>query len=184
MWDLVPWPGDPGPLHGGAWRLSHWTTREIPPNFLLFIYWSCCAAWRSYFPNQKLNPLPLAVRAQSPNHWCMLSPFSPVQLFLSLWTEPARLLCPWDSPGKNTGVGYHALLQGIFWTQGSNLHLLWLLRCRQIVYCWASREAHKNLTIFLVKSDKEVVRFLIWVVTTWMWSLIKLWVFVCMMYFS
>ena len=31
---------------------------------------------------------------------------------------PARLLCPWDSPGKNTGVGCHALLQGIFPTQG------------------------------------------------------------------
>ena len=29
---------------------------------------------------------------------------------------PARL-CPWDSPGKNTGVGSHALLQGIFSTQ-------------------------------------------------------------------
>ena len=28
--------------------------------------------------------------------------------------------CPWDSPGKNTGVGCHALLQGIFPTQGSN----------------------------------------------------------------
>ena len=27
---------------------------------------------------------------------------------------PARLLCPWDSPGKNTGVGCHALLQGVF----------------------------------------------------------------------
>ena len=27
---------------------------------------------------------------------------------------PARLLCPWDSPGKNTGVSHHALLQGIF----------------------------------------------------------------------
>ena len=26
--------------------------------------------------------------------------------------KPARLLCPWDSPGKNTGVGCHALLQG------------------------------------------------------------------------
>ena len=25
---------------------------------------------------------------------------------------PTRLLCPWDSPGKNTGVGCHALLQG------------------------------------------------------------------------
>ena len=32
-----------------------------------------------------------------------------------LW--PARLLCPWDSPGKNTGVGCHFLLQGIFLTQ-------------------------------------------------------------------
>ena len=34
--------------------------------------------------------------------------------------QPARLLCPWDSPGKNTGVGCHALLQGIFQTQGLN----------------------------------------------------------------
>ena len=32
--------------------------------------------------------------------------------------QPARLLCPWDFPGKNTGVGYHFLLQGIFPTQG------------------------------------------------------------------
>ena len=32
-----------------------------------------------------------------------------------------------DSPGKNAGVGGHALLQGIFPTQGSNLHLLGLL---------------------------------------------------------
>ena len=39
----------------------------------------------------------------------------------------ARLLCPWDSPGKNTGVGCHFLLQGIFLTQGLNLNLLHLL---------------------------------------------------------
>ena len=38
--------------------------------------------------------------------------------------RPTRLLCPWDFPGKNTGVGCHFLLQGIFLTQGSNLHLL------------------------------------------------------------
>ena len=38
--------------------------------------------------------------------------------------QPTRLLCPWDSPGKNTGVGCHALLQGIFLTQGLNLGLL------------------------------------------------------------
>ena len=37
---------------------------------------------------------------------------------------PARLLCPWDSPGENTGVGLHALLQGIFPTQGLNPRLL------------------------------------------------------------
>ena len=31
--------------------------------------------------------------------------------------SPTRLLCPWDSPGKNTGMGRHALLQNIFPTQ-------------------------------------------------------------------
>ena len=34
--------------------------------------------------------------------------------------QPTRLLCPWDSPGKNTGVGSHSLLHGIFPTQGLN----------------------------------------------------------------
>ena len=41
--------------------------------------------------------------------------------------QPTRLLCPWDSPGKNAGVGCHALLQRIFPTQGLNLCLLRLL---------------------------------------------------------
>ena len=41
-----------------------------------------------------------------------------------LW--PTRFLCPRDSP-ENTGVGCHFLLQGIFATQSSNLHLLGLL---------------------------------------------------------
>ena len=41
----------------------------------------------------------------------------------SLWSHslyPTRLPYPWDSPGKNTEMGCHALLQGIFLTQGSN----------------------------------------------------------------
>ena len=38
---------------------------------------------------------------------------------------------PWNSPGKDTGVGSHSLLQGIFPTQGSNLGLL---HCRWILY--------------------------------------------------
>ena len=45
--------------------------------------------------------------------------------------EPTSLLCPWNSPGKNTGVGYHFLLQGIFPTQGLNPGLL---HCRQMLY--------------------------------------------------
>ena len=38
--------------------------------------------------------------------------------------QSTRLLCPWDFPGKNTGVGCPFLLQGIFPTQGSNQRLL------------------------------------------------------------
>ena len=44
--------------------------------------------------------------------------------------QSARLLCPWDSPGKKTGVGCHALLQGISQNQGLNPGLLyyrWIL---------------------------------------------------------
>ena len=44
--------------------------------------------------------------------------------------QPTRLFCPWDSPGRNTGVGCHALLQGIFPTPGLNPHLL---HCRWIL---------------------------------------------------
>ena len=43
---------------------------------------------------------------------------------------PSRLLCPWDSPGQNTGVGSHSLFQGIFPTQGLNPDFL---HCRQIL---------------------------------------------------
>ena len=52
-----------------------------------------------------------------------------------LW--PVSLLYPWNSPGKNTGVGHHSLLQGIFPTQGSNLGLL---HCRRILYCLSHHE--------------------------------------------
>ena len=44
--------------------------------------------------------------------------------------QPTRLLCPWDSPGRNTGVDFHALFQGIFLTQGLKpglLHCMWTL---------------------------------------------------------
>ena len=49
--------------------------------------------------------------------------------------QPARLCCPWNFPGKNTGVGCHFLLQGIqgiFPAEKSNSHPLCLLHCSQI----------------------------------------------------
>ena len=45
--------------------------------------------------------------------------------------QPTGLLYPWNSPGKNTGVGCHFLLQGIFLTQGSNPGLL---HCRKMLF--------------------------------------------------
>ena len=45
--------------------------------------------------------------------------------------KPARLLCLWNSPDKNAGVGSHALHQGIFLIQGQNPSLL---HHRQILY--------------------------------------------------
>ena len=53
--------------------------------------------------------------------------------------QPFRLLCPWDSPGKNTDLSCHFLLQEIFPTQGSNPRCL---LGRQLLYHWATWEAH------------------------------------------
>ena len=50
------------------------------------------------------------------------------------WTVSCQAPCPWSSPGKDTGVGCHFLLQGIFLIQGLNPGLL---HCRKILY-WLS----------------------------------------------
>ena len=53
-----------------------------------------------------------------------------LQSYLTLWPcglEHTSLLCPWDSPHKNTGGSSQAFFQGIFPIQGSNQHLLCLL---------------------------------------------------------
>ena len=62
--------------------------------------------------------------------------------------QPTSLLCLGAFPGKNPGVGCHALLQGIFLTQGSNPHLLCLLHCRRILYCLSHQRknfSHQSL---------------------------------------
>ena len=54
--------------------------------------------------------------------------------FATLWTVAFQTPPVLDFPGKNTWVGCHALLQGIFPTQGSNPHFLHLLHHKQILY--------------------------------------------------
>ena len=56
----------------------------------------------------------------------------------------ARLLCPWDFPDKNIGVGCHFLLQGMFLTQGSNLGLP---HCRQKLYHLRHQGSHLHFHI-------------------------------------
>ena len=67
--------------------------------------------------------------------------------------KPARLLCPWDSPRKNTGVGCHSLLQGIFLTHELNPGLL---HCRQILYCLNCKGSYWTLTLRHLFSRKPV----------------------------
>ena len=71
----------------------------------------------------------------SPSHvWLLLPP----------WTVACQALCPWDFPGKNTRVGGHFFLQGIFPSQGSNPRLLhwWAdslpLSLREALSYWVS----------------------------------------------
>ena len=54
----------------------------------------------------------------------LFSCFNCVGVHEPLGLQPTRLLCPWDFPRKNTGVGCHFLLQRIFPIWGLNLHLL------------------------------------------------------------
>ena len=83
--------------------------------------------WGLYYPNIQgfgilTHPAFLAISSTVSLHrQCayMLSHFSCVRLFMTPWIIPTRLFWLWDSPGKNTGVGCHDILQGIFPTQKS-----------------------------------------------------------------
>ena len=84
----------------------------------------------------------------------MSSSFWPFEL------QPTRVLCPWISPGKNTSVGYHALLQGIFLTQGSNLCLIICLALADRFFTTSTTwEALANIKLYIIlrKIFKPVV---------------------------
>ena len=92
-------------------------TTEIKPVSLCFLHWQA-------------GSLPLALPGKPQVSLCV-SRSVVSNSFCPHGLQPTRLLCPWNSPGKNTEMGCHSLLQGIFLTQGLNPGLLY---CRQILY--------------------------------------------------
>ena len=136
-----------GPWNWAFWRSDLcWECRKdvcIWPSDFLVKPFKHCLSWGHplytafVFPFVFYSPIPeakasLVVRTESVCsglsvgcRWvcgevCTCS-LSPVQLLRPHGLQPSRLLCPWNFPGKNTGVVCHFLLQGIFLTQGSNL---------------------------------------------------------------
>ena len=73
---------------------------------------------------------------------------------LTPWTVVHQLLCLWTSPGKNTGVGCHALLQGTFLTQALNSGLP---HCRQVLY-HLSHQGSSNFKIQDIKTGHLVIK--------------------------
>ena len=135
----IPWMEEPGGLQSmGSLRVWHdWATSlyfslscigEGNGNPLQY---SCLenprdggAWWAAIYgvaqSQTRLKQLSSSSSNEVKKRKCQL--LSHVWLFLIPWTE-ASLLCPWNSPGRNAGVGSHSFLQGIFPTQGLNLGL-------------------------------------------------------------
>ena len=129
----------------------------------IIVLWLCCAVW-------KLLKLCICV-VDSWTTWVWtarvyLCVCSVAQLCPTLWLHgmyPTRLLCPSDFPGKNTGVGFHFLLQGIFLTQGSNLHFLLLLHCQadSLPLCQLGSPLHMNFfsNKYYTSTDSWICRY-------------------------
>ena len=123
---------------------SHWATREasrrflsLPINFSLMIRTDYIIA--RWFIISSTSWKTVKVKSLS----C-------VRLSATLWTVANQApLCPWDFPGKITGVGCHCLLHGIFPTQGSNPGLP---HCRQTLY-HLSHQGSKIKTVEQVESN-------------------------------
>ena len=70
---------------------------------------------------------------------CVCQLLNCIRLLILHRLQPTELLCPWDSPGKNTAVVCHVMLQGISPIHESNLCLL---HCRQILYHLSHQGRH------------------------------------------
>ena len=144
---------------------------KVSPKFLLWFFgfnFSHTTLVYIFLKSQKIRWVEISI-------W-ISSLLLPINGLRKQYFKTTRLLCPWNSPGKDTGVDSHSLLLGIFQSQGSNPGLL---HCRWILYhlsyqgspiyslsefCWS--EVWKDVTGFSAhKSDQHVLP--IWI--GWYW---------------
>ena len=85
-----------------------------------------------------------------------------VQLFATWWTVACKVPLSWHFPGKNTGVGCHFLLQGIFPNRGSNPPLLWFLHRQMdflfVFHNWATCKGHYHPGAGKIVQECGVIR--------------------------
>ena len=140
-------------LSGGAWPGPD--SSETGCNLGLLVAWLA--------PGQTSAPATgqtdyKGLQTTTPRRVCR--PLSRVHLSATRGLWPARLLCPWDFPDTNTGVGDHVLLQGIFPTQGLNPGLL---HWRLILYCLSHhRSSGGKLWTRRYKKPPKLDRYFWW----------------------
>ena len=84
--------------------------------------------------------------SESVSHSVMSNSFQPHGL------QPARLLCPWSSPGKNTRVGSHSVLQG----SSQHRDRTWVsCIARRFLTIWATREACRYYNLHFNGEETE-----------------------------
>ena len=148
----------------------HWLLRKAFLS-LLAILWNSALKWEylSFSPLLFASLLFTAICKTSPNnHFAFLHSFQPldtnkkIPAFSTAWmgvvlvahlclTLCDPMICPWNSLGKNTGVGCHCLLQGIFLTQGLYQDIL---HCRLILYCLS----YQRLSGYYAKVNNKYMR--------------------------
>ena len=105
------------------------------PSYLLFQGVPAFIWTQSFFYPFPLRLIPFS---KDSSFLLVCGVFNCVQLFVTPWAVALQAPLSMEFSGKNTALGCHSLLQGIFPTQGSNPGLLY---CRQILYCLSHRGA-------------------------------------------
>ena len=150
---FCPWnfPGKSTGVHCHCLLQGIFPTQGL--NLPFHIYLHCWDDWRQ--ERQKESE---SLRNLWNYRGCVLSCSSGVWLFVTLWTVVPQASLTMGFSRQEYWSGLHAFLQGIFWTQESNLGLL---HCRHFLY-WLSYEGSPLLPTFRLEVRKETILQIIW----------------------